>query len=426
MILQGNQRGGAKDLALHLLKDENEHVEVHEISGFVSDDLVGALNEAYYVSKGTRAKQFLFSLSLNPPQNEKVSIESFENAISRVEDKLGLTGQPRAIVFHEKYGRRHCHAVWSRTDSKAMKAIPLPHTKRKLMEISRELFIEHGWDIPSGMVKSEERDPRNFTLAQWQQAKRIGKDPKTIKQDFQDCWAMSDNRASFEHALKSRGYILAKGDRRGFVALDYRCEVFAVPKWVDIKAKDVRAKLGDSNELPSVIDAKTQIAKDMGEQLSKLREQQGNAVKSRIGTIEKARADLTTQHEFDRQLLSERHEARWTEETTIRQSRYRKGVLGIWDRITGKHKNIRKQNELEASSSLLRDRQEKDNLIFEQLQERQHLQKRLDLLQNFIDRKSTDISEDIERYRDIQSQKREIFEIRKSRNYKLRTPNLKM
>ena len=33
MILHGNQRGGARDLALHLLKDENEHVEVHELAG---------------------------------------------------------------------------------------------------------------------------------------------------------------------------------------------------------------------------------------------------------------------------------------------------------------------------------------------------------------------------------------------------------
>ena len=39
MILVGNQRGGAKDLALHLLKQENEHVEVHEVRGFASQNL---------------------------------------------------------------------------------------------------------------------------------------------------------------------------------------------------------------------------------------------------------------------------------------------------------------------------------------------------------------------------------------------------
>ncbi|MFT5129026.1 MAG: hypothetical protein ACI8W8_002646 [Rhodothermales bacterium] len=39
MILVGNQRAGAKDLARHLLKTENERVEVHELRGFVSSTL---------------------------------------------------------------------------------------------------------------------------------------------------------------------------------------------------------------------------------------------------------------------------------------------------------------------------------------------------------------------------------------------------
>jgi len=45
-ILVGNQRGGARDMALHLMKAENEHVDVHEIRGFVSDSVMGAMNEA--------------------------------------------------------------------------------------------------------------------------------------------------------------------------------------------------------------------------------------------------------------------------------------------------------------------------------------------------------------------------------------------
>ena len=44
MILKGSQRGGAKQLAAHLLKvEENEHVEVYELEGFIADDLEGAL-----------------------------------------------------------------------------------------------------------------------------------------------------------------------------------------------------------------------------------------------------------------------------------------------------------------------------------------------------------------------------------------------
>ena len=264
MILQGNQRGGAKNLALHLLKDENEHVELHELRGFISDSLASALNESYALSRGTKARQHLFSLSLNPPPEENVSTAMFEDTIKRVEDKLGLSDQPRAIVFHEKEGRRHCHAVWSRVDAANMKAIPLPFTKRKLMDISRELYLEHGWTMPRGFMVSEERDPANFTLAQWQQAKRIGKDPKAIKRAFQDCWAVSDSQSAFRQALKERGYTLARGDRRGFVALDHACEVFAVPKWVDIKTKEVRAKFTNPTDLPSVGEARAQIAQTMG------------------------------------------------------------------------------------------------------------------------------------------------------------------
>ena len=148
MILHGNQRGGAKNLALHLLKDENEQVEVHELRGFVSGNLVSALNEIHAVSRGTKAKQFLFSLSLNPPPSEKVPTAVFEDAIERIEQKLGLTDQPRAIVFHEKQGRRHCHAVWSRIDTAAMKAIPLSFSKRKLMDVSVVAQFHFSLQVP--------------------------------------------------------------------------------------------------------------------------------------------------------------------------------------------------------------------------------------------------------------------------------------
>ena len=327
MILQGNQRGGAGDLARHLLKAENEHVEVYELRGFVADDLKGALGEAHAVSKGTKAKQFLYSLSLNPPPHEKVSTAAFEDAIARVEKRLGLANQPRAIVFHEKKGRRHAHAVWSRTDTQSMTAIHLPHTKRKLMEISRDLYIHHGWDMPQGMLNSELRDPKNFTLSEWQQAKRIGKDPRALKQAFQDCWAISDNLSSFSNALKERGFTLAKGDRRGFVVIDHACEVFAVTKWTGLKTKAVRARLGDEKQLSSVSEIKTQIAKDMQIRLQMLSNQQAKNIKARLTEIENGQKAITQKHKQARDALKYKQEQRWVDEVHQRKARYRKGML---------------------------------------------------------------------------------------------------
>lgn len=166
MILKASQRGGGLDLAVHLMHtQENEHVELHDMRGFVSDDLRGAFREAYAVSRGTKCTQYLFSMSFNPPQGETVPVAAFETAIERVEGKLGLQDQPLAIVFHEKEGHRHAHCVWSRIDPETMTARQLSHFKLKLLDVSRELYIEHGWTMPRSLAAPKARDPRNYSLA---------------------------------------------------------------------------------------------------------------------------------------------------------------------------------------------------------------------------------------------------------------------
>ena len=98
MILKASQRGGSRQLGLHLLKTEvNEHMEVHEIKGFISDTVLGAMKEAQAVAMGTKCKQHLFSASLNPPQDADVSPEAFESALSKIEERTGLSGQPRIV-----------------------------------------------------------------------------------------------------------------------------------------------------------------------------------------------------------------------------------------------------------------------------------------------------------------------------------------
>jgi hypothetical protein len=179
MILKGSQRAGAKALADHLMNDrDNEHVSCLELRDFSSNQLHGALAEMHAISKATQCKQFMFSLSLNPPTDHIATEQDFLEAADRAEQQLGLTGQPRAIVVHEKEGRRHAHVVWSRIDADEMKAINLPHFKNKLRDLSRELFLDHGWVLPDGLATYGNKSPLNFTLEEWQQAKRQGLDPR--------------------------------------------------------------------------------------------------------------------------------------------------------------------------------------------------------------------------------------------------------
>lgn len=412
MILQGNQRGGARDLARHLLKAENEHVEIHELRGVVADDLGDALNEIHAVSRATKAKKYLFSISLNPPPEENVSTKAFEEAINRVEAELGLTGQPRAIVFHIKEGRRHCHAVFSRIDAENMKAIPLPFTHYKLRELSRELYIKHGWKMPHGFVDSKNRDPKNFTLSQWQQAKRTGKDPRAIKTALQDSWAISDTPAAFQQALKERGYTLARGDRSSLIVLDHLLEAYNVAKWVGIKSKDMRARLTNAQDLPSVQESITATATEMASTLEALKQAQTAKLNARIALLERQKRDLAAQHKEERRALDEKQDKRHIQEIKQRQSRFNTGLRGLWDRLTGRHKQIREKNETEAYHALERDQREKDALIFKQLEQSRSLHARIKRLQNFEETRTSEINRDIQQYRDVKAGQRDRFDLR--------------
>lgn len=379
MILKASQRGGGKQLGLHLIRtDDNDHVELHDMRGFLSGDIVGALKEAYAVSRGTRCRQFLFSVSLNPPPQERVDVETFESAIARIEERTGLAGQPRMIVFHEKEGRRHAHAVWSRIDADTMTAKNLPFFKMKLRDLSRELYIENGWKLPRGLMNSREADPRNFTLAEWHQAKRAGYDARDLKFILRECWAVSDSKAAFMQALNARGFTLAKGDRRAHVALSPEGEVFSVARAVGRKAKEVRERLGAADDLPGMQEAKAKLARELGEKFLRLRREARIQKQRDLAPLDAERRAMAQSQRIERSQLKQKQQARWAQEARSRADRFDKGIKGVWSAITGKHIEIRKGNEREAYAALARDRAQRQTLIDAQMKDRHALQARIE------------------------------------------------
>jgi len=375
MILKGSQRAGATALADHLMNDrDNDHVFLLELNGFISDDLNGALLETHAISKATQCKQFMFSLSLNPPKDHIATEQDFLEAADRAEQQLGLSDQPRAIVVHEKEGRRHAHAVWSRIDVDEMKAINLPHFKNKLRDLSRDLFLDHGWVLPDGLATYGNKSPLNFTLEEWQQAKRQGVDPREIKQAFQQAWEGCDSQIGFKNALEDRGYFLARGDRRGFVALDVDGNVHSIAKWTGIKTKDVNAKLGSPETLPSVDDTQSNIRSKVSDQMRRYISQIKDRQDRDLEPLREEHTTLKDAHKHERQKLSDGQNARWIEETKTRSERLNKGLRGLFDRLTGTAKAIRSDNELDARKCALRDQKQRDFMVKEQMKERRALQ----------------------------------------------------
>lgn len=402
MILKGAQRGGAAQLARHLLKtEENEHVEIHELDGFIADDLHGALQEIYAVSRGTKCQQFMFSVSLNPPENESVPVEYFEQAIKDIETELGLEGQPRAVIFHEKEGRRHCHAVWSRIDAQEMKAINLPYYKFKLRDVSKQLYFRYGWKMPRGFLDSRDKDPFSYSLAEWQQAKRLGEDPKVLQRIFQECWAVSDNKKAFEQALQGYGLYLAKGNRRGYVAIDYRGEVYSLSRWVKVKAKDLKQRLGNPESLPGTDKVKAHIAQRMTENLQTYIQEAQDQLKQKVQPYIQKKRTLQNQHRNERSRLQQKQEERWQQEAIQRSQRLPRGFKGIWFRITGKYQKIRDQNEAETEKGRLRDREQKQALIDHHLAQRQKLQTQIRPILQEHKEKILGLRQDIARYMEM-------------------------
>ena len=375
MILKGSQRGGGQDLAAHLMNvSDNEHVLVHEVRGFASNDLRGAFKEAEGISRGTKCRQYLFSLSLSPPEHAAVSPAEFERTLSKIEDRLGLQGQPRAVVFHEKEGRRHAHCVWSRIDAETMTARPMSFFKRKLVSLSRDLYLEHGWQMPRGIAEAGNRNPTNFSLAEWQQAKRQRVDPRVIKEALQSVWARSDNARSLAKGLEERGYHLARGDKRSFVVLGYDGEVHSLPRALGLKTKEVAARLGDGSALPSVADQQKTIAAKMTPAIRRHIAEARARFGDRSADLGKAKQEMTLAHRAARLKLTQSQQSEWLTETKARAARLPKGLASLWHRITGKYQDVRSQNEAEAALTQVCFADQQQALIERQHGERRELQ----------------------------------------------------
>jgi hypothetical protein len=263
MILKASQRANGADLAVHLMNAcDNERIEVAEVSGTVADDLFGAFAEVEVVARGTKAQQPLYSLSISPPAS--ISRAQYFEAIAAIEKRLGLAGQPRAVVFHVKNGREHCHVVWSRIDTAKMRAIPMSHDHSKLMDLACDLARQFGFELPEGLRRWEEKRRQQQeavepTLAENAIEAATGVSPEERRAAITTAFEVADGAEAFRTALEERGYLLARGDRRGFVVVDLGGNVHSLSRYVEgYTARQVRERLAplDPEQLQSVEEAK--------------------------------------------------------------------------------------------------------------------------------------------------------------------------
>jgi hypothetical protein len=82
-------------------------------------------------------------------------------------------------------------------------------------------------------------------------------------------------------------------------------------------------------------------------------------------------------HRQQRQTLDGNQSKRAAQEEQARAGRLRKGIMGLWDRLSGKRGKVSEQNAREMAAGRVRDRAEKQTMIEAQLRERGELQGRI-------------------------------------------------
>ena len=263
MIIKGGSVAGAKRLAAHLTRtDTNERAEVKEVWGAVSEELLGALREMESVAAGARTTKPFYHGSINTKADERLTDEQRKHAIDKLEDALGLTGQARVVVVHEKEGREHCHIVWSRIDLDRMAAISDSHNYRKHEEVARALEREFGFERVQGAHVERDgkaRPDRTPSHREMLQAERTGISNEDAKELMTGIWKATKNGKEFQAALADKGWILARGDRRDFVAIDPTGGVHSIARRIEgARAADVRTRFSDIDprNLKGVAEAK--------------------------------------------------------------------------------------------------------------------------------------------------------------------------
>lgn len=391
MIPFASQRGGGQDLATHLLNEyDNDYVEVVDLRGSIAQDLHGAFAEwEVQANTLTKCKNYLYSLSINPdPRQGELTREQYLEYLSRVESKLGLEPQGRALVFHIKNGREHFHAVYSRIDAINEKAIHLAFDKDKLMMVTRLFAREQNLELPKGYFKDRNTPSREqLSLYEKHQQDTTGITKEERKAIVTACWKHSDNAKSFIAALEEKGYVLATGNRP-YLLVDLYGNVNSLPKLIDgreINTKVIR-KLLDKDfpveDLPNVEDVKVSVKQHLEqfneneiknshfEKLDALRASQ----KHRRRQLEEVFQTLKAKQNQEKEILNARlHDSRLAlisqhlnKKRSIRASRKQlqpTGLAHFLGKVTGTNLVLRKIQKLQDAKRHKRYLEQRDLLL---------------------------------------------------------------
>lgn len=276
MIIKGMLNGDGRNLAKYLVSttEKTEEAELIQLYGFGvrKENIVTGFVSQHVMADGTQCeKPFFHAAVQNTDHDRALSKEEWILVADRIEKRLGLEGQGRAIALHTEEGKVHAHIAWTRIDLDTMTARPVPFFKARLKDLARELEIDLGLErVRNHRERHEQRTPRTM---EEQQGRRLGVDLASVRAGVLEAWGRTDDGRTFAQAIDEQGHILARGDRRDVVIV-YAGEnghgTLALGKrLLGEPVADIRARMDDLDPalLPSVAEARQRLKQMRGRRL---------------------------------------------------------------------------------------------------------------------------------------------------------------
>jgi hypothetical protein len=284
MIAKGKIRGEGAKLARYLMTGHpGEHAQLFEARGlerFGPDPVTAFDRLEQWAGEKSQCRKAFFHGHVRIGPAERLSDAQWKETVDRMEKRLGFEGQPRIVSFHinSETGEKHLHVGWFRVDLETQRSIDPGLYKNKLNQLSRE--CERDFALRELTSRRRESDRANAAgRDEFEEARRLGTDIRTIRAGILDCFEKSDNGKALKAALEDRGLILANGDRRDcFVVVDHAGGQHALnKKLTGLTLAETRGRLVDldRSQLLSVDQAKELQAERQAAREAREREKHG-------------------------------------------------------------------------------------------------------------------------------------------------------
>jgi len=247
MIIESSIRGGAGELAGHLVKAENEFVQFVGSRGTCAIDLESlpiGMDELVDEASLTKVRKPLIHVSASPSmQEESLSTAQWDRVWAAYEKEFGLSRAAYVEVEHLKQGRVHRHRVYARNDG-SDRAPDYSWNRPRQEKVARILEVELGHSLVAGgysrrVMRELAREGRHDVVQAmeqaglhvidrpvrdrrlWEEQQRAGTqiDPAVVRWKIAQAVQAARDGREFEAYLLGAGLVLARGDR-ALVAVD--------------------------------------------------------------------------------------------------------------------------------------------------------------------------------------------------------------